>query len=784
MLKRIDSDGLRVKFNGVSGCTSRQFCRELEEVGEIHLRRQLECKAEHSMHIQEFAGVDHEALLGLHRYAHGSPRWLIGLLGRGVWRGLGFLVRLLRCCCRICCNKKTNRVIRDEDGHERFLDPDSESEAEGDEAACQGVRVGLMVDGEMRPLAPDGCNDMATQEETTLLDGDIEVSDVRPPGPGQLVRIPLCAHHRQVYQSAALKRPDLPQRALEQEDVMGRPVWLKVRLTYEDGNHEWILCLGELAGYTPGGVRGDEKLEIYVTFLDNTIIVDPKYLEDMVDIRNLQELEPAKAQLLVKEVPQDAAGIGLDVKGYIVPELLAQRLQSWEGRTLVSGRRLSGAQLVDIKKNLSSMAELGMDHQVRGRKEGEPLPKPETPRRRSRSRSHSLARAMREEDETRQEEEPDVPVEVENEEVTGDGVIEAYMTATCPGQTHQEAIDTVQMIFEVDVQTLRNLLRTHIRRNCGKQNESVEVAIRILKKVTNKDHKDEKDEHLKRDADPERSKPVEKKGQAAHERLFPSCYEGPRDDGSLIRPAEATSKLNPLISNDGVVGQLFGLGNRIDEASTRAGAGGDDDEAQMGARVVHALEGLRKATEGDKRGSPGTRSSIGAEESLDVYLARGCNTLTVEVCPDVTGKELFDALKRACSRAKAKLQQIEWPCLVTNGIAYGLAAMQHGGKDHTTLAPWQLSVAHAVTAKPKDFDQYEAPKDDKIEPKPRYPTHFATWLKQAKNEIRMLGSVLGLEHKKERLKALDQIEKAHEQDSDVWPEPLGRAQSSVDGGAS
>lgn len=206
MLKRIDSDGLRVKFNGVSGCTSRQFRRELEEVREIHLCRQLECRAEHAMHIQEFAGVDHEALLDLHRYAHGSPRWLLGLLGRGVWRGLGFLVRLLRCCCRLCCNKKTNRVIRDEEGHERFLDPDSESEAEGDEAACQGVRIGLVVDGEMRPLAPDGCNDMATQEETTLLDEDIEVSDVRPPGPGQLVRIPLCAHHRQVYQSAASKR--------------------------------------------------------------------------------------------------------------------------------------------------------------------------------------------------------------------------------------------------------------------------------------------------------------------------------------------------------------------------------------------------------------------------------------------------------------------------------------------------------------------------------------------------------------------------------------------------
>ena len=65
MLKRIDSDGLRVKFNGVSGCTSRQFRRELEEAGEVHLCRQLECRADHSMHIQEFAGVDHEALLDL-----------------------------------------------------------------------------------------------------------------------------------------------------------------------------------------------------------------------------------------------------------------------------------------------------------------------------------------------------------------------------------------------------------------------------------------------------------------------------------------------------------------------------------------------------------------------------------------------------------------------------------------------------------------------------------------------------------------------------------------------
>eukprot|EP00913_Durusdinium_trenchii_P011460 g10760.t2 len=782
----------------------------------------------------------------------------------------------------------------DEDGHERMLDPDSESEVEGDEAACQGVRIGIVVEGEMRPLAPDGCNDMATQEETTLLDEDIEVSDVRPPGPGQLTRVPLCAHHRQVYQSAAAKRkcgvltchkaskgakhgvplcydhlceqggssmrkdsphpsgmlqgfrrrftrrsssrsrspalddaasrpvagpsedlkiqakkesgmvpirsnsvdlgkvmiPSPPRGLLDQDDVMGRPVWLKVRVTYDNGEHEWIMCLGELAGYTPGGVRGDQKLEIYVKYLENTIIVDPKYLEDMVEVHNVEEVDPAKAQHLVKELPQDAAGIGLDIKGYLVPEPLIQRLRSWEGRTLVTGRRLNSMQLAEVKQKLSTMvrkhsagyikgelwpswpaeAELGIDRQVRGRDEGIPKQRGDEPRRRSRSRSHSLARVMKEEDEAKQKAECGMPMEVDTEEMTGDGIIESYLTAVGTGQTHKEAIDTIQMIFEVDMQAINCALRGYIRKNCGRQNEQVETAIKILKGVVEQGHPAEKSVQQLGETPSTRTKTPERKPVNMHEKLFPSSYEGIRDDGNLIRPAEVSSKVNPLVANDGIVGQLFGLGGKVEDTSTRAGAGGDEEDGQMGARVVHALEGLRKATEGDKKGNPGTRGAIGAEESLDVYLARGCNTLTVEVCPDVTGKELFDALKRACSHAKAKLQQIEWPCLVTNGIAYGLAAMQHGGKDHTTLAPWQLSVAHAVTAKPRDFDQYEAPKDDKIEPKPRYPTHFATWLKQAENEIKMLGSVLGLEHKKERLKALDQIERAHEQDSDVWPE--------------
>ena len=103
MLKRIDSNGLRVKFSNIAGATSRHFRRELENVGEVHLCRQRECREEHPMHVLEFAGVDHDAIIDLHRYAHGSPRWLFGVLWRSISFGLGLSFKVLRCCLRRCC---------------------------------------------------------------------------------------------------------------------------------------------------------------------------------------------------------------------------------------------------------------------------------------------------------------------------------------------------------------------------------------------------------------------------------------------------------------------------------------------------------------------------------------------------------------------------------------------------------------------------------------------------------------------------------------------------------
>ena len=519
----------------------------------------------------------------------------------------------------------------------------------------------------------------------------------------------------------------------------------------------------------------------YIPSFEETVVVGMNYIEDYVTATE-DRFNPERVQDLVKGIPPDASSIGLDVKAYFIPEDFQTRLQAWEGRCLPDGKRLTRGILEKLKGNLvhhirrhaggfakgevwptwPGEDSLGLDRRLKEEKS--------PARRRARSRSHSLSRAMKEHDSEQHERRGDGQTPLRSAESEAEEVSEAgtfictFEAARDSGQTLDESIGTLKIVYEIEedglIQKLKGFLRSaksdegHIRNHC----------LSILKHLTSPGPRDALPAHppdVHEATSPRRqtSDFVSLGGRS----LFQDSQEC-----SLIKPAQPQGRGNPLLDNDGVVNQLFGSANLGD---SRAGGGpGESDTDNISARVVHALEGLRKATEGDKKGNPGTRSSIGSEESLDMYLARGCNTLTVEVCPDVTGKELFDALKRACGHAKAKLQQIEWPCLVTNGIAYGLAALQHGGKDHTNLPNWTLSVAQAVTAKPRDFDAYEIPKDDKLETKPRHPTHFATWLKQAKNEITMVGSVMGLEHKQERIAALEQIEKAHEKDSDVWPE--------------
>ena len=127
------------------------------------------------------------------------------------------------------------------------------------------------------------------------------------------------------------------------------------------------------------------------------------------------------------------------------------------------------------------------------------------------------------------------------------------------------------------------------------------------------------------------------------------------------------------------------------------------------SRLLHALDGLRKAQDGDKEHSKGTVASIRRGEELDVYLARGCDSLTVEVCPGLVGKDLFSSLKRACDLRRGEMVSIEWPCPILTRHAYGISALCWGGKTVDQMPHYALGAADFYKADFEAFERFTSP---------------------------------------------------------------------------
>ena len=100
--------------------------------------------------------------------------------------------------------------------------------------------------------------------------------------------------------------------------------------------------------------------------------------------------------------------------------------------------------------------------------------------------------------------------------------------------------------------------------------------------------------------------------------------------------------------------------------------------AQVQTRMLQAME--RRHQDEEKVAQKGTLGAITRSEELDVYLARGCDTLDVEVCGSLLGRELFHGLKRACDQAKHVMQAVKFPTTVSNRLAYGVASMSWGAE--------------------------------------------------------------------------------------------------------
>ena len=187
---RIDRHGLWVKPGRVLGATARTLREELERCDSVHLCRESDCSQPGAVHCKAYSAVDSEAVVGLGAYGRFSGWRCLVLL----WRGLVKTKRWIASWCTCCSTRPTTSRRISEQGVLRALDPDSESEAEVTSDPCEGVLVGLDLQGKPRALAPDGCEDRAASEPTRLMEGDVHLSDL-----GGRVTARLFNHHSQLY---------------------------------------------------------------------------------------------------------------------------------------------------------------------------------------------------------------------------------------------------------------------------------------------------------------------------------------------------------------------------------------------------------------------------------------------------------------------------------------------------------------------------------------------------------------------------------------------------------
>ena len=186
-------------------------------------------------------------------------------------------------------------------------------------------------------------------------------------------------------------------------------------------------------------------------------------------------------------------------------------------------------------------------------------------------------------------------------------------------------------------------------------------------------------------------------------------------------------------------------------------------------RLVATHEEARRFQEDETKVGEGSLGALRGDARWLVYLARGCDTFRVGLCPSLLGRDLFDGLRRAGDAARTLLTQAGFPVPINNRVAYGIAAGTWGGRDADHVKPYSLTAADFPRTTEEAFDTWYPPVDTKLEQRPPKPPTLADWRLQVTNEIRAWGLVYGEEHRRERELARDRLEQLHERDPHQYP---------------
>jgi len=129
--------------------------------------------------------------------------------------------------------------------------------------------------------------------------------------------------------------------------------------------------------------------------------------------------------------------------------------------------------------------------------------------------------------------------------------------------------------------------------------------------------------------------------------------------------------------------------------------------------VGDEISSLRKLQEDDKTMSGGPLGHLRGNARWLAYLARGCDSFDVALCASRLGRDLFDDLRRAGDVGQSPMQQIGFPVVMTNRVAYGLPAATWGGRSAEHAPEWALTAADFRWTSQEALDAWIPPHDVK-----------------------------------------------------------------------
>ena len=154
------------------------------------------------------------------------------------------------------------------------------------------------------------------------------------------------------------------------------------------------------------------------------------------------------------------------------------------------------------------------------------------------------------------------------------------------------------------------------------------------------------------------------------------------------------------------------------------------------------------------------------------YVARGCNSYHVELCPALVGRDLYDTARKGCDSRRMAFAEGGCPILTTNRVAYAIAAASWGGRDQDRAPRWALGASDFTRTTREEFERFVPHCDaTHMEKRPAWSKILAVWIDQAHREVTTFCLFYGAEHEEERRGALNRLTQLDLEDPNLWSEP-------------